>query len=107
VDTVRSTTIPSCTLYNGIGIWYKIKPFTNAAYLAATTCFNGGADFDTVITVYQGDNCRPQFCVAQNNDYYSANLCSDVLFAVSSSTTYWIFVDGNGEKGNFALTVIK
>jgi hypothetical protein len=108
VDTVRSTTNPNCRLYNGFGIWYKIKPFTNNANLRASTCRDRGpTDFDTVITVYRGDSCRPQVCVAQNDDYYSGNLCSEVdPFAVSSSTTYWIFVDGNGgAKGNFELTV--
>jgi hypothetical protein len=110
VDTVRSTTItnPSCGLYNGFGIWYKIKPFTNTKYLSAYTCFTGGTNFDTVITVYEGDNCRPQFCVDQNNDNFPGlYLCSTVVFAVSSSATYWIFVDGNGgaAKGSFELTV--
>jgi hypothetical protein len=105
VDTVRSTTNPSCRLYNGFGIWYKINPFTNNANLYVDTC-NGGADFDTVITVYRGDSCRPQVCVAQNNDFPGL-LCSFVDFSVSSSTTYWIFFDGNGgaAKGRFQLTV--
>jgi hypothetical protein len=107
VDTVRITTNhSSCAYFNGIGVWYKIKPFTNNANLRATTC-NGGTNFDTVITVYGGDNCRPQVCVAQNNDY--GDSCSNVDFAVSSSTTYWIFVDcagtANPTQGNFELTV--
>jgi hypothetical protein len=103
VDTVRSTTSFSCRLYNGLGIWYKIKPFTNNANLVASTCFYGGADFDTVITVYRGDNCRPSECIAQND----GEGCSDVEFAVSPSTTYWIFVDGYSgfTRGNFQLTV--
>jgi hypothetical protein len=104
VDTVRITTNPKCFLYNGFGIWYKIKPFTINANLRASTC-NGGTNFDTVITVYGGDNCRPKFCVAQNDDS-SAGICSTVRFVVSAFTTYWIFVDGFGSlKGNFRLTV--
>jgi hypothetical protein len=109
VDTVRSTTNPSCRLYNGFGIWYKINPFTNNANLFASTCNSSRTNFDTVMTVYQDDNCRPQFCVAQNDDASigSSGACSTVRFAVSPSTTYWIFVDGfgTGDQGNFRLTV--
>jgi hypothetical protein len=106
VDTVRRTTKrEKCRLYNGLGIWYKINPSTNNANLFASTC-NAGTNFDTVITVYQGDNCRPhQVCVAQENDS-GVETCSNVEFAVSPSTTYWIFVDGNGSaQGDFSLTV--
>jgi hypothetical protein len=107
VDTVRSTTNPSCGLNNGFGIWYKIKPYTYNANLFASTCFNGGTNFDTVITVYQGDSCRPKVCVKQNdeNDDVTIAKCSFVDFTVSQSTAYWIFVDGagaaNAAKGNF------
>jgi hypothetical protein len=104
VDTVRSTTSPSCRLYNGFGIWYKIKPFTNNANILASTCYLG-TNFDTVITVYKGDNCRPQVCATQNDDD-DCQKCSFVGFAVSPNTTYWIFVDGPGTAtGNFQLTV--
>jgi hypothetical protein len=110
VDTVRNTTNhSSCDFFNGLGIWYKINPFTNSANLTASTCFNA-TDFDTVMTVYEGDNCRPQVCVAQNDDEDAVSddiICSTVRF-VASSTTYWIFVDGYGpgDQGIFQLTVI-
>jgi hypothetical protein len=106
VDTVRSTTNPSCGRFNGLGIWYKIKPFTSNANLRASTC-NAGTNFDTVITVYQGDNCRPRQCVAQNDDFPGLYLCSTVGFAVSPFVTYWIFIDGFSIRinGNFVLTV--
>jgi hypothetical protein len=114
-DTVRGTTNPSCAFsyYNGFGIWYKINPFTNNANLIASTC-NAGTNFyfDTVVTVYQGNNCRPQVCVAQNDNVSgcvtcgSAPSCSIIEFAVSPSTTYWIFVHGFAlATGNFNLTV--
>jgi hypothetical protein len=110
VDTVRNTTNhSSCDLYNGIGIWYKINPLTNHTNLTATTCGGGdGIKLDTVITVYEGDNCRPQVCVAQNDAYYGSIKCSNIEgFAVSPFVTHWIFVDGSGtgDKGKFTLRV--
>jgi hypothetical protein len=109
-DTVRRTTVQTekCRLYNGYGIWYKIKPFTSNRNLIAYTC-NAVTEFDTVITVYRGDNCRPQVCVAQNDDSGAGvETCSTVRFTVSPSTTYWIFVDGHaitGDQGYFQLIV--
>jgi hypothetical protein len=107
-DTVRNTTKPNplYPTYNGLGIWYKIKPSTIYDNLVATTCFNA-TNFDTVITVYRGDSCRPREFVDQDNDNNAA-LCSRVTFVVSPSTTYWIFVDGyygTENKGDFQLTV--
>jgi hypothetical protein len=108
VDTVRSTTNSErCGRYNGFGIWYKIKPFSNIANLVVSTC-SSGTFFDTVITTYQGDNCRPQVCDEQNDDNDdNGTYCSSVGFVVSPFVMYWIFVDGNGgaSKGNFELTV--
>jgi hypothetical protein len=116
VDTVRNTTTnadsstspPFCRLYNGFGIWYKIKPFTtNGELYAITTCYGDKTNFDTVITVYRGDSCRPHDCVKQGDDYFS-HLCSIVSSVeVSPFVTYWIFVDGAGtsSKGYFELLV--
>jgi hypothetical protein len=90
-----------------LGIWYKIKPFTYNANLRASTC-NAGTNFDTVITIYRGDDCRPRQCVIQNDDVvYAVTLCSTIGFEVSPSTTYWVFVDGYGgaAKGSFELMV--
>jgi hypothetical protein len=105
-DIFRSTTSPnSCLLYSGFGIWYKINPFNNNANLIASTC-NEVTTFNTVITVFRGGNCRPRFCVAQNDDSDSAQ-CSLVMFGVSPFATYWIFVESNANdgRGDFLLTV--
>src|SRR6218665_1486946 len=89
----------TCTVTVGTpGVWYK---FVGTG--ATTTASLCGSSFDTKIGVYTG-TCGSYTCVTGNDDYCS--LQSQVTWAATSGTTYYIFVAGySGATGNYFLAI--
>ncbi len=104
--TVGATSEPFEPVDAGVGggktIWYKWK-----APFSGTILFNTeGSSFDTVMAVYTGTNVAGLTLVAQNDDVaFPVDLTSQVSFAVTAGTNYFISVDGNeGDSGAVTLT---
>ncbi len=89
------------------GVWYT---FTETAFpglvsdITLSTCDD--ADFDTKISVYEGD-CGALTCVAANDDGDGCgNFTSELTFQSDGVSTYYILVHGfGGATGDFNLSV--
>lgn len=80
------------------GVWYK---FVGTGY--NTTASLCGSSYDTKIQLYSG-SCGSMTCVDGNDDFCS--LQSQVSWAATSGTTYYIFVGGfSGATGSYSLTI--
>jgi len=80
------------------GVWYNITG--NGDIITASLCNSG---FDTKIQVYEGA-CGALTCVTGNDD--ACGLQSEVLFASTAGTEYYIYVFGFGTStGNYQLDV--
>ena len=91
---------PTCltTLNTAPGIWYTFVG--NGANNTLSMC--GGATWDTKIGVFTG-TCAALVCVTGNDDF--CGLQSQVTFATTLGTTYYIIVTGFGAAtGVFTLT---
>src|SRR5579883_1820605 len=64
-----------------------------------------GSDFDTVLGVYTGSSVSNLTLVAQNDDVsFPSDLTSQVSFAATAGTNYYISIDGNeGDSGHVIL----
>lgn len=81
------------------GVWYTIVG--DGGNVTLSTC--SFADFDTKIVAYTG-SCGSLTCVNGNDDF--CGLQSELTFATTNGTTYYILVQGFGSsEGNFDLTV--
>ncbi len=99
--TVGATTdaVPTCvtTLNTAPGIWYTFVG--NGANNTLSMC---GSSYDTKIGVFTG-TCAALVCVTGNDDF--CGLQSQVTFATTVGTTYYIIVTGFGSgAGAFTLT---
>jgi len=80
------------------GVWYNFTG--NGDIVTASLCNSG---FDTKIQVYEGA-CGALTCVTGNDD--SCGLQSEVLFASTAGTEYYIYVFGFGTStGNYQLDI--
>ena len=100
--TVGATTDnpPTCvtTLNTAPGIWYTFVG--NGANNTLSMC--GGATWDTKIGVFTG-TCAALVCVTGNDDF--CGLQSQVTFATTLGTTYYVIITGFGAAtGAFTLT---
>lgn len=88
------------------GVWYTVVG--NGRVLTATTCFPA-TTYDTRINVYCG-NCNCLVCVDGNDDAFPACTPADassVSWCSANGQTYYVFVNGTGEKGVFQLQVTQ
>lgn len=105
-QTITGTTVgatvdavPTCvtTLNTAPGIWYTFVG--NGATNTLTMC---GSSYDTKIGVFTG-TCASLVCVTGNDDF--CGLQSQVTFATTAGTTYYVIVTGFGSAaGAFTLT---
>ncbi len=100
--TVGATTdaVPFCgtTLTTAPGVWYTFVG--NGAPNILNTCT--GTSYDSKIGVFRG-SCAGLICVAGNDDF--CGLQSQVTFATTVGTTYFVLVTGFGSAtGAFTLT---
>jgi len=80
------------------GVWYNFTG--NGDIITASLC---NSSFDTKIQVYEGA-CGALTCVTGNDD--SCGLQSEVLFASTAGTEYYIYVFGFGTStGNYQLDI--
>lgn len=109
-DALQGTTVgatsdwaPTCSFtHNSPGVWYQ---FIGAnTYVTLSTC--GAANFDTRITVFEGD-CGTMTCKAWNNDSpICGNNNSQVSFLAAPGQQYFILVNGHqNSAGNFTLSM--
>jgi Secretion system C-terminal sorting domain len=85
------------TLSGAPGIWYTFVG--NGATNTLTMC---GSGYDTEIGVFTG-TCAALVCVTANDDF--CGLQSQVTFATTLGTTYYILITGFGTaSGTFTLT---
>ena len=91
---------PFCGTGNGTGggIWYKTV--ANCTSITASLC---SSLYDTKIRVYSG-TCGALVCVTGNDDF--CGLQSEVTWAATPGTTYYILVHGYGSsEGTYTLTM--
>ncbi|MEO7922728.1 MAG: immunoglobulin domain-containing protein [Chitinophagaceae bacterium] len=104
-QTISATTVgatadiaPACSVSTQPGIWYRFTGVGGTETIS--TC--AGGSFDTKLSVYTG-TCAALTCVAGNDDF--CGLLSQVSFATTPGTTYFILVHGfGGATGTFSLT---
>ena len=73
-------------------VWWSWQAPGNGAVTISTA----GSDFDTTLAAYTGSSVGSLNEVASNDDF--AGLTSQIVFAVSTGTTYAIAVDGFGSS---------
>lgn len=97
---------PGCYVYeNQIQVWYQIFP-TPAVQMNITTC-NSATDFDTVITVYEGNECSNLLCSQRSDDKCTAyNVDASTVQFVPTATSYFVAIGGANAnvKGTFAVS---
>jgi hypothetical protein len=87
-------------------VWYRwVAPSTGIAEFAAVQ-----GNYDSVISVYQGNAVNALTLVAENDDQQPGNVRARVLFAATAGQEYKVAVDGaGGAQGNdvvrYSLTV--
>jgi len=87
------------------GVWYA---FTGTGdFITVSTC-SGNTNYDTRITVYEGD-CDNLVCVTENDDDFvcGINEQSTAAFQSSIGTPYFFYVHGFSDaEGDFELSII-
>lgn len=89
------------------GLWYKFYSYNASVEVTATTC-NNGTSFDTLLSVFVGNDCNSLSCVRSNDDGFCIRneQASTVTFLTQPNQTYWIVAQGfRTSKGFFHLTV--
>lgn len=81
------------------GVWYSYTPGCSGQ-VTASLCT--GTAFNTQISVFDG-TCGALNCIDGNDDFCATQ--SEVSWAGSAATTYYILVHGNGGIGTFDLTL--
>lgn len=91
---------PFCGTSNSApGVWYKL-PGNTGQLVTASLC---GSAYDTKLSVYEG-SCGNLICVGGNDD--ACGFQSEIQFASTSGTDYYILVHGFGSSvGNFDLAI--
>jgi len=81
-------------------VWYILQG-DNRCYSVSTE----GSKFDTVLAVFTSTNgCESLVCLGENDDYN--DVTSQMTWATTSGTDYYIFVSGYGEStGTYNLNV--
>ena len=97
----------------GASLWWRIDSRSGSPIQISTS----GSNFDTVLAVYTNVAFSPReqnlvepenlrLVVANDDSGSSTNRTSLVEFTPTTSTSYWVAVDGyNGAEGNIRLTV--
>ena len=104
-STVGATSdlAPACNfLHDSPGVWFTF--IGSNRYVTLSTC--GAADFDTRITVFEGD-CGTLSCKAWNNDSpVCGDTTSEVTFVADAGIQYFVLINGhNNTFGNFTLSM--
>ena len=100
-------TLPLCVTSNGTGgaVYYT---HTGTGFTTIATTCSGTAQYDTKISVYEGD-CVTPICVGGNDDNCqggSSGLLSTVLWDSVAGVEYIIVVHGfGGSQGLYELTI--
>lgn len=97
-----------CGLFNGNstpskGKWYKYTATQNINITVST--YLGQNNADTRVIIYSGV-CGSLVCVGANDDFNGTN-SSQVSFAATSGTTYYIVFDNRYSNGGFDFTVME
>ena len=92
----------------GHSVWFSWTPAVSGP-VAITACSYYEEDLDTVLAVYTGAGLGSLAPVAANDDSESGS-CepggSEVQFAATAGTTYWLAVDGKaGAEGRFSINL--
>jgi hypothetical protein len=89
--------VDSCGYNNGVDEWFAWTATINCT-VVADTCADS-TDFDTVLSVFDACGGVELDC---NDD--ACNLQSEISWAATSGTTYYVRVSGyNGARGNYTL----
>lgn len=102
---VTGTALPTvCTLANSgnAALWYKYTATQNINITVSTAL--PGQNVDTRLIVFKG-NCGSQTCVIANDDFLG--LPSQVTFAATTGTTYYITFDNRWTSSGFNFTVAE
>jgi hypothetical protein len=102
-DTTAATSAPDdpTACANNGSVWYAITPSQNENIIASTF----GSSYDTVLSVYTGT--RGALALVTCNDDSSGTLQSQVSFAATTGTTYFVMIGqccGSGGSGGGQLT---
>jgi len=85
-------------------LWYTFTDTFGFPSDYTVSLCDGGTDYDSKLSVYQGDDCGNLVCVGGNDDF--CGLQSEVSFSGDGNSTYFILVHGfGGSTGNFSLNV--
>ena len=86
----------------GASVWYSWY----ASFTGSVTFNTESSGFDTLLAAYTGQTVGALTPVAANDDVnFPADLTSQITFAVTQGTTYYIAVDGyGGASGPVVLT---
>lgn len=84
------------------GKWYTFTATDNNT-LIVSTALSQNNNTDTRLFVYSGD-CSNLVCVAANDDY-NGSLCSQVSFAVTAGTTYYVAFDNKYSQNGFDFSL--
>lgn len=104
--TVSPTRACGQVVENGSGVWYHVTGGDEV--IRASTC-GTPTDFDTQLSIYQGDSsssnaCSNLQCVAGSDEFCGSQ--SSAAWFAAKGVNYYIYVHGWGtDQGNFALTV--
>lgn len=82
------------------GIWYKYTATQNVNITVSTVL--PGQNIDTRVIVYTG-TCGSLVCLAANDDY--SGYASQVTFAATAGTTYYIAFDNKWSSSGFNFTI--
>ena len=84
------------------GVWYKLAATSTMSGFGVSTCTNA-TEYDTKISVLQGDNCSGLVCVEQNDDAYGCGLSSSVSWKAYPGTFYYVHVHGYWGKQRIGM----
>jgi len=84
------------------GKWYKFTATDNNTIIVSTALSQNN-NSDTRVFVYSG-TCASLQCIASNDDY-NGNLTSQVSFAVTTGTVYYIAFDNRYSQNGFDFSI--
>lgn len=105
VGATVDTNAQSCgQSINSPGVWYTFTDDFGFPTDYVVSLCDGGTDYDSKLTIYEGTDCGTLVCVTDNDD--ACGLQSEVTFSGDGNGTYYILVHGfGGQSGNYSLNV--
>jgi len=109
LDVESSAVQPQCPLIQSDykGVWYTLKA---SSHCITASTERSDFDFDTVVAVYEGDDCKSLVCVAENDDWMhceeSCKRSSITWIPSSEGVAYKVMVTGkSGQSGDYGLDI--